>query len=118
MQHAQVEVFLCGEMGHTGHERVPQRPIIGPFGKDFVHGRIVEFIPIYGTQCLRGKETHAVAGGQCPSLESRPPAFLDIPRVTVDEVQRLMPSFEAALQAHMEFCSPSIVSGCTSHFGP
>src|SRR5207237_5429040 len=77
----------------------------------------IEFIPIYGTRCLRGKEAHAMAGGQCRGLQSRLPAFLDIPSVTVDEFQRLMPSFEAAIQAPMGLCAPSIVSGCTSHSG-
>ena len=41
MEHAEVEVLLCRQMPYTGHKRVPQRPIIGPFGKDFVDGRIV-----------------------------------------------------------------------------
>ena len=58
-----------------------------------------------------------MAGGPYTGLQSRPSAFLDIPSVTVDELQRLVPSFEAALQAHMGLCSPSIVSGCTSHAG-
>jgi hypothetical protein len=58
-----------------------------------------------------------MAGGQCHGLQSRPPAFLDIPSVTVDEFQRLMPSFEAAIQAPMGLCAPSRVSGCTSHSG-
>jgi hypothetical protein len=57
----------------------------------------IEFIPIYGTRYLRGKEAHAMAGGQCRGLQSRPPAFLDIPSMTVDEFQCLMPSFEAAI---------------------
>ena len=41
MQHAGVEVVLGRQMPHTGHKRVPQRPIIGPSGKDFVDGRVV-----------------------------------------------------------------------------
>jgi hypothetical protein len=41
MQHAQIELLLTREMPHTGHKHPPQRPIIGPFGKDFVHSRIV-----------------------------------------------------------------------------
>jgi hypothetical protein len=57
-----------------------------------------------------------MAGGQCTGLQSRPPAFLDIPSVTVDELQRLVPSCEAALQAHMGLGAPSIVSGCTTHW--
>ena len=46
-----------------------------------------------------------------------PPAFLDIPSVTVDKLHRLVPSFEAALQGHWGLCSPSIVSGRTSRSG-
>jgi len=41
MQHAGIEVFLRRQMPHTGDERLPQRPIIGPFGKDFIDGRVV-----------------------------------------------------------------------------
>ena len=41
MQHAGVEVFLGRQMLYTGHKRLPQRSIIGPFGKDFVDGRVV-----------------------------------------------------------------------------
>ena len=58
-----------------------------------------------------------MAGGQCRGLQSHPPAFLDIPSMTVDEFQRLMPSFEAAIQAPMGLCAPSIIAGCPSHFG-
>ena len=58
-----------------------------------------------------------MAGGPCTGLQSRPPAFLDIPSVAVAALQRLVPSFEAALQVHMGLCSLSIVSGCTSHSG-
>ena len=42
MEHAEVELFLGGEMPHTGHKRLPQRPIIGPLGKDFVDGRVMD----------------------------------------------------------------------------
>ena len=41
MEHAKIEVLLSSEMPHTGHKRLPQRPIIGPLRKDFVDGRIV-----------------------------------------------------------------------------
>jgi len=41
MEHADIEVRLGGEMPHTGYKRLPERPVIGPFGKDFVDGRIV-----------------------------------------------------------------------------
>jgi hypothetical protein len=39
MQHAGVEVLLCRQMPHTGEERLPKRPIIGPSGKDFVNSK-------------------------------------------------------------------------------
>ena len=42
MEHAEVELFLGGEMPHTGHKRLPERAIIRPFGKDFVDGRVVD----------------------------------------------------------------------------
>src|SRR5882724_7719674 len=42
MEHAQIELSLCREMPHTGHKRLPERPVIGPFGKDFVDGRVVD----------------------------------------------------------------------------
>jgi hypothetical protein len=42
MQHASVEVLLYHQMPHTGDERLPERPIIGPCGKDFVDGRVVD----------------------------------------------------------------------------
>jgi hypothetical protein len=35
-------VLLGGEMRHTGEERLPERPIIGPFRKDAVDGRVVD----------------------------------------------------------------------------
>ena len=41
MEHAEIELLLGREMPHTGHERLPERPIIGPSGKDFVDSRIV-----------------------------------------------------------------------------
>jgi len=41
MEHAEIELFLGREMPHTGHKRLPERPIIGPSRKDFVHGRVV-----------------------------------------------------------------------------
>ena len=47
-----------------------------------------------------------------------PPARVPgYPQRTVAALQRLVPSFEAALQGHMGRCSPSRVSGCTSHAG-
>ena len=49
-------------------------------------------------------EAPALAGGPCTGLQSCPPAFLAIIRVTVDELQRLVSSFEAALQAQTACC--------------
>jgi hypothetical protein len=42
MEHAEIKLFLGREMPHTRHKRLPERPIIGPFGKDFVDGRVVD----------------------------------------------------------------------------
>src|SRR5437870_13709309 len=63
-----------------------------------------EFIPIYGQRGLRGKEAPAPAGGPCTGLQSCPPAFLALISVTVDELQRLVSPFEAALQAQIACC--------------
>ena len=41
MEHAEIELLLNREMPHTGHKRLPERPIIGPSGKDFVDRRVV-----------------------------------------------------------------------------
>jgi len=41
MEHAEIELLLDREMPHTGHKRLPERSVIGPFGKDFVDGRVV-----------------------------------------------------------------------------
>jgi len=41
MEHAEIEPFLGREMPHTGDKRLPERSIIHPSGKDFVHGRVV-----------------------------------------------------------------------------
>ena len=58
-----------------------------------------------------------MAGGPCTGPQSRPPAFLDIPSVTMAALQRLVPSCEAAVHVHRGRCSPSSVSRCTSHAG-
>ena len=42
MEHAGIEVFACRQMPHTGDERLPERPIIGPSGKDFVDGCVMD----------------------------------------------------------------------------
>ena len=36
MQHTEVEVFLDRKMPHARDKRLPERPVIRPFGKDFV----------------------------------------------------------------------------------
>ena len=41
MEHAEVEVLLCGEMRHAGHERLLERPIIGPFGEGSVNAGVM-----------------------------------------------------------------------------
>ena len=42
MEHADIEVLLDGEMRHTGDERLPERPIIGPFREDSVDCRVMD----------------------------------------------------------------------------
>ena len=58
-----------------------------------------------------------MAGGPCTGLQSRPPACLDIPSVTMAALPRLVPSCEAAVHMPRGGCSPSSVSRCTSHAG-
>jgi hypothetical protein len=41
MEHVEIEVLLGRQMPHTREERLPQRPIIGPFGEDAVHSCVV-----------------------------------------------------------------------------
>ena len=45
-----------------------------------------------------------MAGCPCPGLQSRPPAFLALPSVTVDEWQRLVRSCAAVLHAQRALC--------------
>ena len=42
-----------------------------------------------------------MAGVRFADLQSRPTEFLDLTSLTLDEFQHLVPSFEAAFQAHM-----------------
>ena len=42
MEYAEIELLLGHKMPYTGHERLPERPIIGPFRKDFGDGRVVD----------------------------------------------------------------------------
>jgi hypothetical protein len=47
MEDTEVEVLLLGEVRHTRHKGPPERPITGPFGKDFVDRRVVDgWLPI------------------------------------------------------------------------
>src|SRR5262245_7371527 len=64
----------------------------------------LEFIPIYGLRGLRGQEAPALAAGPCTGLQSCSPAFLASTRMTVDELQHLGQSFEAALHAQRACC--------------
>ena len=58
-----------------------------------------------------------MAGGPCTDLQSRLPAFLESPSVTVDALPRLVPSCAVAVHVPRGLYSPSIVSGCSSHAG-
>src|SRR5712691_7972423 len=42
MEHADIELLLFGEMRHTGDERLPERSVIGPFGKGSVDSGVVD----------------------------------------------------------------------------
>ena len=42
MEYAKIELFLGRQMPHTGDKRLPERPIIGPFRKDFVDRCVVD----------------------------------------------------------------------------
>src|ERR1700745_971337 len=42
MEHSKIELFLDREMPHTGYKRLPEGPVICPFGKHFVDSRIVD----------------------------------------------------------------------------
>jgi hypothetical protein len=42
MEDTEGELRRLGEMGHTGHNRVPERPIIGPGGAGSIDGGVVE----------------------------------------------------------------------------
>ena len=41
MEHAEVTCLLVREMGHTGHKRLLERTVIGPFGKGSVDVGVV-----------------------------------------------------------------------------
>ena len=42
MEHPEVEVLFGREMPHAGHECLPERPIISPFGKGAVDGGVMD----------------------------------------------------------------------------
>ena len=42
-----------------------------------------------------------MAGLRCIDMQARPTEFLDVPSVTLDEFQALVPPFEAAFHARM-----------------
>src|SRR3989442_1301516 len=64
MEHADVELFLGREMPYTRHKRLPERPIIGPSGKDFVDGRIVDGRLALGI--VRHRQTLPLHSGVAP----------------------------------------------------
>ena len=47
MQHTEIEVLLDRKMLHAGDKRLPGRPVIRSFGKDFVDRRVADgWLPI------------------------------------------------------------------------
>src|ERR687895_2888783 len=61
----------------------------------------IEFISIYGILGLRRQEATAMGSLRFTDIQTRPTEVLDLSSLTVDEVQQLVPPFEAAFQAHM-----------------
>jgi hypothetical protein len=43
MEHAEIKMLLVRQMPHTGHKRLLERPVIGPFGKGSVDVGVVDF---------------------------------------------------------------------------
>jgi hypothetical protein len=72
MQHAEIELLLGREMPHTGHKRLPQRPIIGPFGKNFVDGRVMDDRVTLGV-CRHGQTLPLHPGVEEPQDEVKGP---------------------------------------------
>ena len=62
---------------------------------------ILEFISIYSILGLHRKEAMAMGTLRFAALQTRPPEVLDVTRLTVAELQPLVPPFEAAFQAHL-----------------
>ena len=74
MEHAEIELLLGREMPHTRHKRLPERPIIGPFRKDFVDGRIVNGrCPV--SVCRYGQALPLHSGVEHPQNEVKDPVI-------------------------------------------
>src|SRR5262245_51706921 len=63
--------------------------------------RSIEFITIYRILCFSCKEASRMASTRFSDVQARPTEFLDMTSLTLDELQPLVPPFEAAFQAHM-----------------
>src|SRR5215467_10684481 len=74
MEHAEIELLLNREMPHTGHKRLPERAIIGPFGKDFVDGRVVNRWCPVGV-CWHGQALPLHSGVEDPEDEVKDPVI-------------------------------------------
>jgi hypothetical protein len=61
----------------------------------------LEFISISGILCLRRQEATAMGSLRFADLQTRPTEVLDLTSLTLAELQRLVPPFAAAFQAHM-----------------
>jgi hypothetical protein len=59
MEHAESELLLCRAMPHTGPQRLPERPSIGPWGKAVVEGRVGAGGP--WASCGTGKHCHGIS---------------------------------------------------------
>ena len=69
MEDTEIELLLGREMPHTGHKRLPERPIIGPFGKNFVDGAPAASAGKFTVSVQQGgrNRAKAVIGGSCRS---------------------------------------------------
>jgi hypothetical protein len=61
----------------------------------------LELISIYGILGLRRKEATAMGTLRFADLQARRTEVLDLTSLTLEELQQLVPPFEAAFQAHM-----------------
>src|SRR4029450_5469342 len=74
MEHAESELLLDREMPYTRHKCLPQRAIIGPSRKDFVHGRIVNGrCPM--SVCRHGQALPLHSGVEHPQNEIKDPVI-------------------------------------------